>query len=377
MKISRVKAVAVKEFIHIFRDPRSLGMAIFIPMLLLLLFGYALSLDVDKVPLVVWDQDGSPVSRDFISRFEGSPYFRIHSHVSGYKEAELAMDSRKAMAALVIPYDFSENIGKTARDQVQLILDGSDSNTATIAAGYADMITSLWSEELILAKIRKNGARSGAVPVEIRPRVLFNFDLKSRNYIIPGLIAVIMMVIAALLTSLTVAREWEQGTMEQLISTPVKENELIMGKLIPYFLIGMTDVAIAVIMGEFLFHVPMRGSIVLLFLMSGIFLVGALGLGILISIIAKNQFLASQMAMIMTFLPSFLLSGFMSAISNMPKPLQIATNIIPARHFVTILKAIYLKGAGLMVLSLEAGLLVIFGIFVMTLANKKFMKKLV
>lgn len=188
--------------------------------------------------------------------------------------------------------------------------------------------------------------------------------------------AVIMMVIAALLTSLTIAREWEQGTMEQLISTPVRGHEIIAGKL-PYFIIGMTDVAIAVIMGEFLFHVPMRGSLILLFFMSAIFLVGALGLGILISIVARNQFLASQMAMIMTFLPSFLLSGFMSAINSMPKPLQVATHVIPARYFVTILKGIYLKGAGLVTLGVEAGLLSVFGIVVVIIANRKFKKRLV
>ncbi|WP_027359347.1 ABC transporter permease [Desulforegula conservatrix] len=376
MRYSRIKAVAVKEFIHIMRDPRSLGMAIFIPMLLLLLFGYALSLDVDRVPLAIWDQDQSPLSRDFISRFDGSPYFKINSYVSSYRDAELAIDKRDAMAAIIIPYDFSAKAGKSAKGSVQLILDGSDSNTATIASGYADMITSLWSEDLILKKIQKAGGRPVLNPVELRPRVWFNYDLESRNYIIPGLIAVIMMVISALLTSLTIAREWEQGTMEQLISTPVKGHELIFGKLLPYFIIGMTDVAIAVIMGEFLFHVPMRGSLVMLFFMSGVFLAGALSLGILISIIAKNQFLASQVAMIMTFLPSFLLSGFMSAISNMPKPLQIATHVIPARYFVTILKGIYLKGAGLRVLAAEASLLAVFGIIVMVVANKKFKKKL-
>lgn len=376
MRFSRIKAVTVKEFIHIMRDPRSLGMAIFIPMLLLLLFGYALSLDVDRVPLVIWDQDQSPLSRDFISRFDGSPYFKIYSYVSNYRDAELAIDKRDAMAAVIIPYDFSGKVGKSAKGEVQLILDGSDSNTATIASGYADMITSLWSEELILKKIRKAGGRPVINPVELRPRVWFNYDLESRNYIIPGLIAVIMMVISALLTSLTIAREWEQGTMEQLISTPVKGHELILGKLLPYFIIGMTDVAIAVLMGEFLFHVPMRGSLVMLFFMSGVFLAGALSLGVLISIIAKNQFLASQVAMIMTFLPSFLLSGFMSAISNMPKPLQIATHVIPARYFVTILKGIYLKGAGLRVLAAEASLLAVFGIIVMIVANRKFKKKL-
>jgi ABC-2 type transport system permease protein len=207
--------------------------------------------------------------------------------------------------------------------------------------------------------------------------VWFNADMESKNYIIPGLIAVIMMVIAALLTSLTVAREWESGTMEQLISTPVKGPELILGKLLPYFGIGMLDVLLAVLMGEFLFQVPLRGNVALLFAMAAIFLAGALSLGMVISIVTKSQLLASQLAMVLTFLPSFLLSGFMYAISNMPKPIELVTYLIPARYFVALLKGIYLKGIGLEILALEAGLLALFGAAMVLLANVKFKKRLV
>jgi ABC-2 type transport system permease protein len=210
----------------------------------------------------------------------------------------------------------------------------------------------------------------------MQPRVWFNADMASKNYIIPGLIAVIMMVIAALLTSLTVAREWERGTMEQLISTPVTGPELILGKLLPYFAIGMFDVLLAVIMGEFLFQVPLRGSVALLFGMAAIFLAGALSLGMVISIVTKSQLLASQLAMVLTFLPSFLLSDFMYAISNMPTPIQMITYLIPARYFVVLLKGIYLKGVGLEILAIEAGLLVLFGAGMLILANVKFRKRL-
>jgi ABC-2 type transport system permease protein len=212
--------------------------------------------------------------------------------------------------------------------------------------------------------------------LDVRPRVWFNEDLESKNYIIPGLIAVIMMVIAALLTSLTVAREWERGTMEQLISTPVKKQELILGKLLPYFAIGMFDVILAVVMGEFLFEVPLRGNVALLFAMAAIFLAGALSLGMFISIVTKSQLLASQLAMVTTFLPAFLLSGFMYAISNMPKMIQVMTHLIPARYFVALLKGIYLKGIGLNILYMEAGLLSLFGVLMFALANVKFKKKL-
>lgn len=376
MKPFRVWAIARKEFLHILRDPRSLGMAIAIPMLLLVLFGYALTLDVDNVPLVVWDQSASPASREFISHFAGSRYFSLREYVRHYREVERAIDSGHALMALIIPTDFAGLIESGRAAPVQLIVDGSDSNTATIAMGYADAVTRTYTQAVAVHEIRRVGGQRLHPPVDLRPRAWFNADLESKNYIIPGLIAVIMMVIAALLTSLTVAREWERGTMEQLVSTPVKGRELILGKLVPYFAIGLFDVLLAVLMGEFLFQVPLRGSVALLFGMAAIFLAGALSLGMVISIVTKSQLLASQLAMVLTFLPSFLLSDFMYAISNMPQAIQLLTYLIPARYFVTLLKGIYLKGVGLEVLALEAGLLALFGTVMVALANVKFEKKL-
>lgn len=377
MRPIRIWAVARKEFIHVFRDPRSLAMAIAIPMLLLVLFGYALKLDVDDVPIVIWDRSESHASREFISRFDGSVYFSIRDYVRSYPELERAVDSMHALAALVIPEDFARRINSGRSAQVQLIVDGSDSNTATIAIGYADTIAAAYSQDVALREVRRSGARDLLLPADLRPRTWYNQDMESKNYIIPGLIAVIMMVIAALLTSLTVAREWERGTMEQLISTPVKGSELILGKFIPYFVIGMFDVLMSVLMGEFLFNVPLRGSILLLFAMAAIFLTGALSMGMVISILTRGQLLASQLAMVLTFLPSFLLSDFMYAISNMPKPIQMITHLIPARYFVVLLKGIYLKGVGLQILWTEAVLLVVFSVLMVVWANLKFKKKLV
>ena len=377
MKPLRVWAVARKEFIHVIRDPRSLGMGIAIPMLLLLLFGYALTLDVDNVPLVVWDQSESPASRQLVSGFLGSRYFLLRSYVHNYPEVEQAVDSRRALMALIIPRDFSGRIESGSLAPVQIIVDGSDSNTATIAMGYADVVALAYSQGVAVNTLRRAGGRMIQTPVDLRPRVWFNADMESKNYIIPGLIAVIMMVIAALLTSLTVAREWESGTMEQLISTPLKGSELILGKLLPYFAIGMLDVLLAVVMGQFLFRVPLRGNVALLFAMAAIFLAGALSLGMVISIVTKSQLLASQLAMVLTFLPSFLLSGFMYAIGNMPHAIQLVTYLIPARYFVALLKGIYLKGIGLEILALEAGLLTLFGAAMVLFANLKFKKKLV
>lgn len=375
MKFFRIWAISRKEFIHIVRDPRSLGMAIAIPMLLLILFGYALTLDVDNVPTVLWDQSNTPDSREFVSRFAGSPYFNILEQVHSYREVEHAIDTGQALAALIIPAEFADQITAGRSAPIQMIVDGSDANTATIAMGYARVVALIYSQQVSLREVRRAGGLTLSMPIEVRPRVWYNADMESRNYIIPGLIAVIMMVIAALLTSLTVAKEWESGTMEQLISTPVLGPELVLGKLLPYFAIGMLDVLLAVLMGEYLFNVPLRGNVALLFAMAAIFLAGSLSLGLLISIVTKSQLLASQLAMALTFLPSFLLSGFMYAISNMPRPIQVITYLIPARYFVAILKGIYLKGVGLEILALQAALLTLFGTLVMALAIRKFKKK--
>jgi ABC-2 type transport system permease protein len=289
---------------------------------------------------------------------------------------EERIDAGRALVGLVIPSDFAERIETGRQATVQLIVDGSDSNTATIAIGYAEAICRTYAQEVAIETLRRLGGPSIRTPLEIRPRVWFNADMESRNYIIPGLIAVIMMVIAALLTSLTVAREWERGTMEQLISTPVKGAELILGKLIPYFVIGMLDVLLAVLMGEFLFGVPLRGNVGLLFAMAAIFMAGALSMGMLISIVTKSQLLASQVAMTTTFLPAFLLSGFMVPIANMPIVIRGITHIVPARYFVSLLHAIYLKGVGLEILAFEAMLLTTFGAVMVTVAYLKFKKKL-
>ncbi len=372
----RIRAVARKEIIHIIRDWRSLVMGIAIPILLLILFGYALTLDVDQVPLVVWDQSGTQTSRDFVSRFQGSSYFDLRRFVQSYAEIEQAIDAGQALVALVIPVDFGMHVESGRAATVQGIVDGSDSNTATIVLGYLDTVARTYNQDLAIEQAQRTSGGTIRAPLDLRPRVWFNADLESKNYIIPGLIAVIMMVIAAMLTSLTVAREWETGTMEQVISTPLKGPELILGKLLPYVGIGLFDVLVAVLMGEFLFRVPLRGGVALLFGMAAVFLVGALSLGILISVVTKAQLLASQLAVVVTFLPAFLLSGFMYDISNMPPIIQLITHVVPARYFVSLLKGIYLKGIGLDLLMLEAALLAVFGVLVFVAANLVFKKKM-
>lgn len=367
MKLLRIKAIAKKELIQVWRDPLSLAMAFLMPVMLLFLFGYAITLDVNNLTTLVYDLDKSSFSRELVAQFQESGYFTVVDHVHEHREIDRYLDTGRAQVALSIPEDFSENIRADRTAQLQVIVDGSDSNTATIALGYITAITERYSQ-------RVKGIQVTPM-IDARTRVWYNPELESRNYIIPGLIAVIMAVIAALLTSLTIAREWERGTMEQLISTPVKTPELITGKLIPYFLIGFIDMVLSILMTVFVFGVPLKGNVLLLMALSSLFLFGGLSLGILISVAAKSQLVASQLAMVATFLPAFLLSGFMYAISNMPQALQIVTYFIPARYFVTILKGIFLKANTLSILMFETVLLSVFGLAVFALANRKFKKK--
>ncbi len=377
MKWRRIKAVAKKEFKHVIRDPRSLIMGLALPMLLLFMFGYALTLDVDRVPIIVWDQSNTPASRDFISRFTGSRYFALSGRTDNYREIERAIDERSALIAIIVPTDFARQLKAGRPARAQAIIDGSDANTATIALGYAEFIVAGYTEDISLQEIRRTGGVAPISPLTVEPRVWFNADMLSRNAIVPGLIAVIMTIIAALLTSLTVAREWETGTMEQLISTPLRGSEMIIGKLIPYFCIGIIDLVLSLLAGRYIFQVPFRGDRPLLLGMSILFLLVALAIGMLISIVGRSQFVSSQFALVATLLPAFLLSGFIFPIENMPPVIQWVTHIIPARYFVTILRGIYLKGVGLEVLWGEALFLIGFGTVVMTVAIVKFRKKIV
>jgi len=369
MKYLRIKAIAQKEIIQIRRDPYSLAMAFLMPVILLVIFGYAITIDINDIPAVVYDLDKSSMSREFMSEIKSSGYFSVVAYVDRYQDVDRYLDSGGAKLAVIIPYDFSKNLLAARTAQVGVIVDGSDSNTATIAQGYITAIAEQYAQRIRSVRITPL--------IDARSRVWYNSELKSKNFIIPGLIALIMSVIVSLLTSLTIAKEWDRGTMEQLISTPLKTSELIIGKLIPYFIIGFIDTVVSVFMCTMIFDVPLRGSLFLLFALSCIFLFGGLCWGILISIIARTQLVASQMAMLSTFLPAFLLSGFMFAIYNMPKPLQIVTYAVPARYFVTILKDIFLKGSTLKLLAGEALLLTVYGMIIFVLANKIFKKKIV
>lgn len=374
MNLRRTRAIFKKEFIQIWRDPRSLALAFAIPVLLLVLFGYALSLDIDHIPLAVWNQDGSVTAREFLLNFKNSKYFRITGYYDNYPDMERLLDKGDAMIAMVIHKDFSKYIQSNGLAPLQVIIDGSDSNTAQVALGYVNSVVYNYNLKYVKNALAANSIENSD-PVDMRSRIWFNQDLDSKLFIVPGLIAIIIMIIAALLTSLTIAREWERGTMEQLISTPVRPIELIIGKFSPYFIIGFLDLAISVLMGILLFNVPLRGSVALLVIFSGIFLTGALMLGIYISVAARSQLMASQMAILTSFLPTFMLSGFTYEIFNMPKWVQNITYLVPARYFIVILRGIYLKGVGIDVLWMNVIALCVFSFVAVRLAIMKFKKK--
>jgi ABC-2 type transport system permease protein len=370
LDLVRLGAIARKETLQLARDRRSLLLAFVLPLLLLALFGYAISLDVRDIALAVIDQDRSAASRELVEAFEASGYFTVVARPDSPAAIDELFARRRALVALVVPPGFAADLGAGAPARVQALLDGSDANTATIALAYAQAVARQFGAEL-----DADGGRSEP-PLRAETRVWFNEELASRNMIVPGLIAVIMMIIAALLTSLTVAREWERGTMEQLAATPVTRLEVVLGKLLPYLAIALFDVALSTALGIALFDVPFRGSAWLLAGLSLLFLVGSLGLGLFISAAARSQVLATQIAMVATFLPAFLLSGFMFAIEVMPRPLQIVTMLVPARYFLVVTRGIFLKGVGPEVLAVQAALMVLFAIAGLALAVRSFRKEL-
>jgi ABC-2 type transport system permease protein len=365
MNLQRPLAMLRKELLHISRDPRSLALALAMPVILLLLFSYALSLDVDRIPTYIIDHDKTSDSRSLIEQFKGSRYFSILGFPDNYAPAEHAIGQNECLLVVVIPKDFARDIAERRPQPVQLLLDGTDSNTASIARGYSESVVTAWTAQRLRLKI----------PVETRIRVWYNPTLESRNFIVPGLISVILMIISALLTSLTVAREWETGTLEQLLSTPLRTAEIIAGKLGAFFILGVADALIALTVGILVFHVPFRGSSVFLGVATAVFLMGAFSWGLLLSSIAETQLQAFQLGMLSSFLPAFLLSGFIYAIENMPPIIQVATYLFPSRYFIAILKATFLKGLGFAELWPQLLALVIYAVAVSVLAMRRMRSK--
>jgi ABC-2 type transport system permease protein len=342
-----IKAIARKEFYHLVRDFRSMYLAFIIPLLLIFMFGYALSLDVDSVRTVVVDQNRTELSRDFIRKLNSSSYFDIIHHLNDSMSAITYLDQGSTTMAIVIPPGWTEDLKADRSASLQVLLDGSDPNYAGISRGYITAFIESYNRDSLISFLNRRGMEQIKAPIDGRIRVWFNEDLNSQNFIVPGIIAIIIMIVGAMLTSLVIAREYENGTMETIRSLPVGGGEFLLGKAIPYFLIALTDVLVAVFMGQVLFGVVMKSSFWLMVFASTIYISVALSLGLLISIVTKSQLVANQMAILITFLPSLLLSNFVFPVGNMPKIFQILTYIIPATYFIDILNGIYLRGLGL------------------------------
>lgn len=367
-----------KEFIHILRDVRTMAVVVILPVLMLILYGYAINMDVRHLRTAVLDRDMSPTSRDFIRSLQHNEYFDVVQYLRSPGQVDELLNRGAVKLVLVIPRGFGRDLASGRSPQVQALIDGSDSTSATIAQGYVSGFVQAFSLEYIrqFAKRRGLPADRMVMPIDFRPRIWYNPEMNSTYFIVPGLIAVILQMLAALLTSLTIVRERERGTIEQLVVSPIMPYELMIGKIIPYVLIAFADVLLVLIVGRWLFHVPLRGSVALLMVHSGVFLLSSLGIGLLISVTARTQLVAFIAAMLGTMLPSVLLSGFMFPISAMPKALQLLTYLIPARYFIIILRGVFLKGVGPEVLWKHALPLVIFGVVAVAISAVKFQKRL-
>jgi ABC-2 type transport system permease protein len=348
MNLRRVAAMARKEVIQIRRDPRSLAIVLLLPLIQIVLLGYGARLDADHIPTCVFDQEGSQQSQAVLKRFHASRYFDVRSAVADYAGLAAAVDAGRCKLGLVIPWDFSRRLSDTGRAAVQAVVDGTDNNSAQLAVAYAQAVIGAYAHDVQLEWLAAHGlAQQGRVPLVVDYRTWFNEELESKNFIIPGTVALVMVLMGALLSSLTIAREWERGTMEGLIATPVSAGEIMVGKLLPYVMIGLFDALLCTALAVGWFAVPFRGTIGTLLVVTVMFLVVILGIGYMISVATRNQLGASQYALLATLMPTTMLSGFAFPIDQMPVPIQAVTYVVYSRYYVSALKKIYLAGAGI------------------------------
>jgi ABC-2 type transport system permease protein len=376
MKLHRLAAVALKEVLQIVRDARSVGIVVAMPIAMMLAFGYGISLDVKHLPVYVFDREGSRQSQDLLKQFQASEYFNVKKAVNNYPALVHALDTGACKLAIVVPHDFSLRLNTGGPVSIQALIDATDSNTANIAIAYSQAVIQAYSQRLQVDWVRRHGQRQMNPPISVQARTWFNENLESMANIVPGVVVIVMAVIGVFLTALTIAREWERGTMEQLIATPVTELELMLGKLAPYFVIGMLDTCLCVAFGILWFGVPFRGSWSVFFVSSALFLMVVLSLGYFFSVVAKSQLAASQIALIATFLPAFLLSGFLFPIDQMPVAIQAVTYIMPARYYMDIIRNVFLKGSAITLLLKELFALAFLSCLLVFAATRIFKKKL-
>ena len=377
MNLRRLFAIAFKETLQVWRDPRSLAVVLLMPLMQMVTLGYGVSLDIRHVPLCIYDQENSQISRELVQRFVASGWFVLAHTLQDERAVRGAMDRAACIGAVTIPVNFARTLATTGKAQVQTVFDATDANTTNIAIGYAQGVIALVATDFQARWAAAHGLQPRTVGVvDLQPRVWFNEGLDSRNFIIPGVVAMILGLVGAQLTSLTISREWERGTMEQLISTPVTALEVMIGKLVPYFLIGLFDAALCLCGAIFWFQVPFRGGLGTLMLTTALFTLVVLGIGYLVSVRIRSQVGASQIALILTMLPTTLLSGFTFPIDQMPAAVRAVTLVVHARYFVTILRAVFLKGSTLLDLAQPILALVLYAAIIIWIAARAFRKRL-
>jgi len=375
MNLINIKAIARKEYYHLIRDFRSLYLAFIIPLLLIFMFGYALSLDVKDIRIAVVDQDRTDMSRDLVGRLDASDYFDVIARPSSSASAIELLDRENAILALIIPPGWASDIRADRPSPIQVILDGSDSNFAGISNGYISAFIEDYNRKLLVSFINRKGMNEMRMPVDARVRIWFNEDMESRNFIVPGIIAIIIMIVGAILTSLVIAREYENGTMETILSLPIGASDFFIGKSLPYFFIGFVDMLIAVLMGQILFDVVIKGSFWLMILASTVYIWTAVSLGLLLSVTVKSQLIANQMAVLISYLPSLMLSDFVFPLDNMPLILRIISFIVPARYFIDILNGLYLRNLGFSYIWFDYLILLVMCIILANLTFRKLRKE--
>lgn len=376
MSWNRLAAIARKEVLQIMRDARSVGIVVAMPLIMMLAFGYGISLDTKHLPVYVFDREGSQQSQDLLKHFQASEYFKIARAVNNYPELVQAIDSGRCKLGIVVPQDFSHKLNAGGPVSIQALIDATDSNSANLAVGYSRAVIQAYSQEVQFDWLQRRGQRNPEAAVSVDARTWFNENLKSMDNIVPGVVVIVMAVIGTFLTALTIAREWERGTMEQLISTPVTALEVMFGKLFPYFVIGLLDTCLCAIIGIWWFGVPFRGNWIVFFSSSTLFLVVVLSTGYFFSVVAKSQLAASQISLLATFLPAFLLSGFIYPIDQMPIVIQAVTYIMPARYYMSIIRNVFLKGSAVTLLWNELFALLLLAFLLALLATRAFKKKL-
>ena len=345
--IDTILTLSKKEFKQIYRDKRTMYTLIFIPSFMLIMFGYALNFDIKHVPMAVYDMDRSQDSRSFIDNFINTEYFTLHSYVNSGMEIDKLMNREKIKLGIVIPSGFADKLLSRQAPVIQVIVDGSNSNSASTVVGYTNNIIQQYSINIMVQSLMKIGKTKITLPIDFRPRVWYNPELKSTRFLIPGLIGFILLIITVITTSLSIVREKERNTIEQIIVSPISPFELIAGKTLPYIFISLIASILVMLASYILFGIYIKGSYILLFIITLIFLTGTLGMGLLISTIAETQQVAFLLSVLSTLLPAFLLSGFVFPIRNMPVAIQVITYVLPVRYYLVVLRNIILKGSGL------------------------------